>query len=84
MNHSDWYSYYTAALLELNPTKLSTRIHEAETAIYLRVQDLAEDRDSSRERELIADALFSLRALRRKIRDDFPSGQVNCLPFHGT
>jgi hypothetical protein len=65
MNHSDWYSVYTAALLELNPAEIPNRIREAETAIFARVQDLTEDTDSSREREAIADALCSLRALQR-------------------
>lgn len=77
MNHSDWYKAYTAALLELNPMKLSTRIHEAETAISLRVQVLAEDSDSSREREVIADALSSLRALQRNMLRDHALGQVD-------
>jgi hypothetical protein len=65
MNHSDWYRIYTAALLELNPAKLPSRIHEAETAIFLRTQNLGEDSDSSRERESIADALASLKSLQR-------------------
>lgn len=68
MTHSDWYRLYTAALLELNSAKLPARIHEAETAIFLRVQNLGEDQNSSREREAITDALSSLRALQRNVR----------------
>jgi hypothetical protein len=67
MNQSDWYSVYTAALLELNPTKLPTLIHDAETAIFSRIQCLAEDADSIRERETIAAALSNLRALQRNM-----------------
>jgi hypothetical protein len=67
MNQSDWYSVYTAALLELNPTKLPTLIHDAETAIFSRIQSLAEDADSIRERETIAAALSNLRALQRNM-----------------
>ena len=67
MNQSDWYSVYTAALLELNPTKLPTLIHDAETAIFSRIQTLAEDADSIRERETIAAALSNLRALQRNM-----------------
>ncbi len=67
MNQSDWYSVYTAALLEPNPTKLPTRIHDAETAIFSRIQTLAEDADSIRERETIAAALSNLRALQRNM-----------------
>lgn len=74
MTHSDWYRLYTAALLELDTAKLPTRIREAETAIFLRVQSLVEDPDSSREREAIADALSSLLALQRNVLryPDFP------------
>jgi hypothetical protein len=68
MTHSDWYRLYTAALLELNSARLPARIHEAETAIFLRVQNLAEDQNSSREREAITDALSNLRALQRNVR----------------
>jgi hypothetical protein len=67
MNQSDWYSVYTAALLELNPTNLPTLIHDAETAIFSRIQSLAEDADSIRERETIAAALSNLRALQRNM-----------------
>ena len=57
MNRNEWYSVYTAALLELNPTKIPTLIHDAETAIFSRIQSLSEEPDSSRERETIAGAL---------------------------
>jgi len=57
MNQNEWYGIYTAALLELNPMKLPTLIHDAETAIFSRIQSLSKDPDSSRERETIADAL---------------------------
>ena len=75
MNHFDWYTSYTAALLELNPTKHPTRIHEAETAIFARAQRLAEEPDSSRELEAITDALSSLRALQRNILRDHAAGR---------
>jgi hypothetical protein len=65
MNHSDWYSVYTTALLEIDPAKLPTRIHEAQTAIFLRLQNLSEDSESCHERETIAYALSSLNTLQR-------------------
>jgi hypothetical protein len=67
MNQNEWYSVYTAALLELNPTKRPTLIHDAETAIFSRIQSLSTDPDSNRERETIADALSNLRALQRNM-----------------
>jgi hypothetical protein len=81
MNHSDWYRTYTAALLELNPARLSSRIHEAETAISLRTQNLGEDSDSSREREAMADALTSLRALQKNPPRHPDLGQAVCSLF---
>lgn len=76
MTHSDWYRIYTAALLELNPARLSARIHEAETAIFLRTQNLGEGSDSSGEREAMADALTSLRALRKNPPRHLDLGQA--------
>ena len=78
MKHSDWYSIYTAALLEFNPTKLSVRIREAETAIFLRAQKLGEGSDSARERQAIADALSNLRSLQRTILRELALSQADC------
>jgi|HubBroStandDraft_6_1064221.scaffolds.fasta_scaffold1553430_2 hypothetical protein len=76
MNHSDWYSIYTAALLELDPAKLSTRIRDAEAAIFLRAQNLGDGSDSVREREAITDALSSLRSLQRNMLRELALGQT--------
>jgi len=67
MNQAEWYTLYTAAIFERDPSRLRTRISEAETAIFSRIQDLAQDSDSNRERETIANALSSLRALQRNL-----------------
>ncbi|MGB8541972.1 MAG: hypothetical protein WCD49_10095 [Candidatus Acidiferrales bacterium] len=67
MDQNEWYSVYSAALLELNAVKLRSLIHDAETAIFSRIQTLSEDADSNRERETIAGALSNLRALRRNL-----------------
>jgi hypothetical protein len=45
MNQAEWYGIYKAALLECDPEKLSTRIREAESAISIRLQGLAEESD---------------------------------------
>jgi hypothetical protein len=63
MNHGEWYQAYTAALLELDRSKVRGRISEAEVAIFSRIQKLSQDPDSDPEREKIADALSSLHAL---------------------
>lgn len=67
MNQTEWTRIYRAALLECDLAKLPTRIREAETAIFTRIRDLAEDSDSCHERELISDALFGLRTLQKPL-----------------
>ncbi len=67
MNQTDWTRIYRAALLECDLAKLPIRIREAETAIFTRIPDLAEDSDSCHERELISDALFGLRTLQKPL-----------------
>jgi hypothetical protein len=67
MDQNEWYSVYSAALLELNPTRLRALIHDAETAIFSRIQSLSEDPNSNHERETIAGALSNLRALQRNM-----------------
>jgi len=83
VNHSDWYSMYTSALLEPDPAKLPTRIHEAQTAIFLRLQDLCEDSESSHERETIAYALSSLNTLQRSPQRCVDFMQVDHSSFSG-
>jgi hypothetical protein len=61
--------------------KLPTRIREAETAIFARIRDLAEDSDSCRERELISDALFSLRTLQKPLQRYCSAGQAERSTF---
>jgi hypothetical protein len=67
VNHAEWYTLYSHALVENDPVKLRFRITEAEAAIFLRIQDLVENPDSSNEREIIANALSNLHALRRNM-----------------
>jgi hypothetical protein len=65
MNKADRQGLYTAALSETDPRKICMRIRQAETAINLRFQNVAEDSDLSDERDMITDALSSLRAVER-------------------
>jgi hypothetical protein len=59
-----WRELYQAALLELHPEELRTRIDDAEKAIQQRITELRQD-DSSSNEELRAldDALRGLRVL---------------------
>jgi hypothetical protein len=67
MHQDEWHAIYAAAVSECNLAKLPTRIREAETAIFARIQGLAEDSDSCHERELLSDALFGLRTLQKPL-----------------
>ena len=62
MPHIDWQKLYEAAMLEMNPDKLATRIGAAEQAIAQResLVDIAE-----LERRKLADARSMLKSLSR-------------------
>ncbi len=63
-----WQSVYEASLSESDPKKLLERVHSAEAAIFNRLQQLAqspESADQKTEQQAIADALTTLRLLKR-------------------
>ena len=62
--YPDWQQEYQVALLELDPQKLSERIANAETAIFKKLQDIAQSPNHEAERQAIEDALASLRTLK--------------------
>jgi hypothetical protein len=67
-NHAqrpDWRTLYTAAILELNHSKVSQKIIEAENAVVERAKELfQDDRDNSEEKQALDDATYFLHALR--------------------
>jgi hypothetical protein len=68
LRYPAWQSDYEASLSELDPQKLLERVHSAETAIFKRLQQMArtsESADHNAERRAIADALTTLRLLKR-------------------
>jgi hypothetical protein len=64
--YPDWQNEYQAALIELDPAKLGKRIEAAEAAIHRRLQQLSQNYDHHAERQVIEDALRSLRFLKKK------------------
>jgi hypothetical protein len=65
----DWRSEVQAALKEANSSRLLERVHAAETAIFLRLQELADVPESMArqvERREIAKALDTLMVLKRE------------------
>jgi hypothetical protein len=55
-----WQIEYHAALLELDPEKLSARVAEAEAAIFKRLQALSESGDGHAEHQAIEAAVAAL------------------------
>jgi len=62
--YPDWQQEYQAALLELDPQKLSERIADAEAAIFKRFQIISRSPNHEAERHALEDALASLRTLK--------------------
>ena len=60
-----WQYEYQAALVEVDREKLHQQVQAAETAIFKRLQQLSQNADDFVERQVIEDALHSLRALKR-------------------
>ena len=63
--YPDWQGEYQAALLELYREKLAYRVTSAETAIFRRLQVIAQNTGHDAERQAIEDALATLRVLKR-------------------
>jgi hypothetical protein len=64
-----WRDFYKAVFLELDLTKIPTRIAEAEDAMSCRAQELLQKPgDSSDEEQALDDAAYVLRALRSAVR----------------
>jgi hypothetical protein len=61
-----WQVSYRDALVELDHDKLRERVHQAESAIFDRLQTLPPSSESLMERRAITDALANLRCLKRE------------------
>ncbi len=68
LRYPAWQREYEASLCEPDPKKLLERVYSAEMAIFNRLQQLAqssESADHNAEQQVIADALSTLRLLKR-------------------
>jgi hypothetical protein len=75
-----WYDLYKAAMLELNPAKLRSRIQLARAALQQRSDELVQDCGASSlaEQRMMADALWSLGVLERsELKSDFEARNQN-------
>ena len=61
--YPQWQNEYQAALVELDPEKLSERVAAAETSIYKRLQKISQTSDHQAKRQAIEEAVAGLRIL---------------------
>jgi hypothetical protein len=78
-----WQKLCQEALVELDPEKLKERVSIVEAAVYVRLQELAQNPDAQDERQALIDVTSSLRYLKRdvlKYPDWEPLSQVQPVP----
>ena len=64
-----WRQFYKAALFELDASKVSGRIAEAETALVTRSRELFHaPGDNIEEEQAVDDAMYALHAFRRALK----------------
>ena len=63
--YPDWQSLYFATLVETDPSKLASKLSDAETAIFNRLQTLSSTPGARDERNALDDAIHNLRTLKR-------------------
>lgn len=68
---SEWLKAYEEAQLEADDSKLLDKVHNAETAIFMRQQAIAGNSNHHEERLAMDDAISGLRALQTE-RLHFP------------
>jgi hypothetical protein len=72
MNHlkyREWQKPYEEALLEVDREKFKQKLLQAEAAIFLRLQQLANSLDSHAERQAIDDAISGIKVLKTQQLD---------------
>jgi len=65
LKYPKWEHQFQEVVLELNGEKLVAKIQTLETAIFVRLQELKSDSDHHSERQAIADALATIRVLKK-------------------
>jgi len=71
-----WRGAYIAAMLELDPGQLQSRISEARELIARRLEEINNDSaESEEERSALTDAQQNLRALMRTVEQKDPRGR---------
>jgi len=65
LKYLKWEREFQEAVLERDREKLFEKIQQLETAIFVRLQELASDSDHHSERQAIADAVSTIRELKK-------------------
>jgi len=65
-NRFEWQKPFQKALVETNPDKLKEMVVEAEAAIFLRLQALAQSSNGAAEKQALQDASQLLLSLKRE------------------
>ena len=66
LKYPRWEREFQEAVVELNREKLVEKIQKLETAIFVRLQELASDSDHHSERQAIQDAVSTIRVLKKE------------------
>ena len=66
-NKFDWQRVIQEALVEVDPERLRTKISEAESAIFDRLQRLGHESEQSEERDALRDASNTLLTLKKEV-----------------
>lgn len=65
LKYPKWQSEFEEAIVEFDPEKLTEKIKQFELAVFVHLQELACNSDHHDERQAIADALSTLREVKR-------------------
>lgn len=66
IKYPHWQREFEAVLVEGDPQTLRQRVDAAESALFLRLQALAESAGRNEERQAISEAMKTLRAIQRE------------------
>lgn len=66
MKYPKWQAEFQDAVIELDREALFEKIRKLETAIFVRLQELAPSNDHHEERQAINDALSTVRVLKKE------------------
>jgi hypothetical protein len=66
LKYPKWQAEFQDAIIEFDREKLFEKVQKFETAIFIRLQQLASSKDHHAERQAIDDALSTIRVLKKE------------------